>query len=701
MTAISPSNNSSSGDREGYRDGGASFFRMLFRRIKGPPRDVTDPGITHEITLIAFLAWVGLGADGLSSSAYGPDEAFRALLYSEKGDNWYLAVLLALATGFTVLIISAAYSRVIEAFPQGGGGYIVSTALLGPKAGLISGSALIVDYVLTISTSIASGAQLTFFFAPSDYRYLSLPFGLIMVLGLTLLNVRGVKESVQSLLPVFLLFLVTHAIMIVGGIALHARDVGHVFTNVGEGFHKGYTSLGLLGMAAIFARAYSMGAGTYTGIEAVSNGVAIMREPKVQTAKRTMVYMAFSLAITATGILLLYLLVFKAGKNVATPPGLDDPTPLNAVLVDALAGKFTLGGFHVGRWFVWATVFSEVALLFVAAQAGFIDGPRVMASMATDGWLPRRFAALSDRLAMQNGILIIGLAAALLLFYADGSVVVLVTMYAINVFVTFLLTNGGMLRMAFQHRKTDPLWRRKVFIHGICVVLCATILAVTVVEKFTKGAWLTLVVTASLVGLCWLIRRHYRYVIAKIAELDRVFADIPREPDAPDTPPPLDPKAPTAVLLVGGYRGLGIHSFLTVRKMFPGFYKNFIFISVAIVDSAALKGPEELEALRHRTQAELDKYVKLANDAGFPATTRMSIGSDVVDEAAALCRQLAREFPRAQVFAGKLLFEREAWYDRILHNESAFAIQRRLQFEGLTTIVLPVRVMEAPRGSRR
>ena len=163
---------------------------------------------------------------------------------------------------------------------------------------------------------------------------------------------------------------------------------------------------------------------------------------------------------------------------------------------------------------------------------------------------------------MQNGILLIGTAAGLLLFYAEGSVEILVTMYAINVFITFSLSQAGMVRYWIRHRAQHKEWFRHLIIHGTGLCLCLTILVWNCVEKFTKGAWLTMIVTASLVGLCYLIRRHYRYVIAKISELDRVFADIPREPDAPLTPPPLEPKAPTAVLLVGGYRGLGIHSFL-------------------------------------------------------------------------------------------------------------------------------------------
>src|SRR6059036_622346 len=178
----------------------SGFKRVLL----GRPRDVLDPGVFHKVSLAAFLAWVGLGADGLSSSAYGPEEAFKTL-----GPHTYLAVGLALATAFTVLVISYAYSRIIEQFPLGGGGYVVASRLLGQRAGVVSGSALIVDYVLTISISIAAAGDAIFSFLPPAWAT-GLVLGLVplkLVLEFTaiglliLLNLRGVKESVIALAP--------------------------------------------------------------------------------------------------------------------------------------------------------------------------------------------------------------------------------------------------------------------------------------------------------------------------------------------------------------------------------------------------------------------------------------------------------------------------------------------------------------------
>src|SRR5262244_3023131 len=192
----------------------------LRRFLFGPPRDIQDPNIFRHISLIAFLAWVGLGADGLSSSSYGPEEAFKAL-----GDAHYLAIGLAIATALTVFIISYAYSRIIEHFPSGGGGYVVASQLLGRDFGVISGCALIVDYVLTISVSIAAAADAFFSFLPTSWHAWKLFVEFSIIGWFLVMNLRGVKESVTTIMPIFVLFLITHAIVIFGTIAIHAGAI--------------------------------------------------------------------------------------------------------------------------------------------------------------------------------------------------------------------------------------------------------------------------------------------------------------------------------------------------------------------------------------------------------------------------------------------------------------------------------------------
>jgi amino acid transporter len=653
-----------------------SLANKVKRALLGAPRNVTDPGVFHRISLIAFLAWVGLGADGLSSSAYGPDESFRAL-----GQHTYLAVGLAFATAFTVFIISYAYSRIIEHFPFGGGGYVVASKLLGPKFGVISGSALIVDYVLTISVSIASGADQVFSFLPREYSHYKLIVVTLAIGGLTILNLRGIKESVKILMPIFLVFLGAHIILIFGGIVTHAFRAGDVVGEVQTGYSNGIATLGFFGVFAIFLRAYSMGAGTYTGIEAVSNGVQIMRDPKVPTAKRTMVYMAVSLSLTAGGIMICYLLFQVtpiAGKT------------MNAVLVEKFSQGWSFMGLSIGEIFVVVVLVSEAALLFVAAQAGFIDGPRVMSNMAGDSWLPHRFSSLSDRLTMQNGVVLIAISALLTLYFTKGQTTTLVLMYSINVFVTFSLSNLGMVRYWIQNRKKYSDWSRHIIIHFIGLVLCLSILIVSLFEKFTEGGWVTLVVTSFLVMLCLWIKKHYNLVRLHLGRLDDILKDIPHSEAT--TPRPIEPKGQTAILLVNNYGGLGIHSFLSIQRLFPHHFKNFIFVSVNVVDAGLMKGVDDVNQALSDIEKNLKQYVVLANNLGFAADYRMGVGTDVLEEVEKECLKVAKEFPRSIFFAGKLVFQQEKWYQRLLHNETANQFQRRLQFAGLNTMVLPVRV---------
>ncbi|HSZ83717.1 MAG TPA: APC family permease, partial [Polyangia bacterium] len=378
-----------------------SLPQKIRRALVGRPKDLRDSQLFHSISLIPFLAWVGLGADGLSSSAYGPEEAFKTL-----GQHTYLAVALALMAGLTVFIISAGYRGIIEAFPHGGGGYVVASKLLGRSAGVISGSALLVDYVLTITVSIAAAGDVIFSFLPPGLVGMKMPLEIFFIIGLTTLNIRGVRESAIALAPIFMVFVVSHVIVIVAGIIGHASALPATTHAVTTGFSSGVKTLGIGGMLLLFVHAYSLGGGTYTGIEAVSNGLPIMREPRVQTAKRTMLYMAVSLAFTASGLLVCYLL-----WNVSPVAG----KTLNAVLVEKMTANIP-GGTAMSI----VTLFSEGILLVVAAQAGFLDGPRVLANMAVDHWVPRRFAALSDRLTTQNGIVLMGAASLAALLYTGG-----------------------------------------------------------------------------------------------------------------------------------------------------------------------------------------------------------------------------------------------------------------------------------------
>lgn len=648
-----------------------NFIKKILHAIIGAPKQVKDPNIFHKMSLIPVLAWIGLGADGLSSSSYGPEEAYRAL-----GTHTYLAVVLGLATALTVFIISYSYSRIIEHFPHGGGGYIVATHILGEKAGVISGSALLVDYVLTITISIAACVDALFSYLPLSFHHHKVVVACFLCVLLILLNIRGVKESIVVMTPIFIVFVVTHLLMLLDGIFTHTDRFISLSNSFQTGIQQDISTIGFIGILMLFLRAYSLGGGTYTGIEAVSNGMQIMREPRVHTGKRTMAYMAGFLAFTAGVLFLCYALLDVKAVEGKT---------LNAVIADNLFADW-----RMGTTIAFITIFSEGALLLVAAQTGFVDGPRVMANMAVDSWFPHRFAALSERLTMRNGIVLMGVSAIALLIYTHGSVSALVIMYSINVFVTFSFSQLGMSLFYVRRRKEDSKWMQHLSVHLVGLALCATILVITTVEKFTEGGWMTILITSIVIGFCYLIRNHYQTVSSGIAELDKTLLSFPAS--GPPNSAPLNKKDLTAIQMVSGYSGFGVHTLLSILTTFPKIYKNIIFVSVAVIDSGSFKGAEEVAVLEQSVMRGLEKYVALARKLGFAADYRMEVGTDVVESAMNLCKIIAAEYPRSTVFTGQITFRLEKFYHKMLHNETAFAIQRRLQWDGITTVILPIRM---------
>jgi amino acid transporter len=651
----------------------------------GKPKNPLDPRVFHQISLVAFLAWVGLGADGLSSSAYGPEEAYLAL-----GEHFYLALPLAILMAVTVFVISASYSQIIELFPTGGGGYLVATKLLGTKVGLVSGSALIVDYMLTITISVASAGDQIFSFLPASIHPVKLIVEFIFIFFLIYLNLRGTKESVLFLLPIFLLFVVAHVFAISLGIMPQAENLPELGSTTYEKTIGDIQGIGLWATVFIVLHAYSLGGGTYTGIEAVSNGLQALREPRVETGKRTMLYMATSLAFTASGLLLCYLL-----NNVSAEAG----KTLNASLFTKVYGGFFTP--DVAYILVVVTLITEAAILLVAAQAGFIDGPRVLSNMAIDSWVPHRFSHLSDKLVTQYGIWFMGLASLGFLAYTGGDVRLLVVMYSINVFLTFTLSQLGMCTHWWKTRRQERYWWRKLLLNGVGLTLTATILLVTVIIKFAEGGWVTVLVTSAFIALAYVIRSHYDAVRGALKSLDETLINIPFYPDLKKPVPPKDPAGPTAVLIVRDFEGIAVHSLLNIGRLFPNHYKNIVFVSVALIDSGKFKGSSEIENLRRAKEEDLKSLVDFANCLGWYAEYRYALGIDLMAELERLCRSVAEEFPRPVFFAGKLVFQKENFLTRLLHNHTPFTIQQRLQFDALEMMVLPIRVFSPVGESAR
>jgi K+ transporter len=207
--------------------------------------------------------------------------------------------------------------------------------------------------------------------------------------------------------------------------------------------------------------------------------------------------------------------------------------------------------------------------------------------------------------------------------------------------------------------------------------------------KFRQGAWLTIVVTAALVGVCLVVKAHYRAVARQLALLDADLGNLAGMDGAGGEP---DPAKATAVLLVGKFGGLGVHSMLSIQRTYPGYFSNLVFVSVAVHDSGTFKGTAEVDAQRRAVDESAQKYVTLARSLGWNSACRTAEGLDPVQEATRLCIALSHEYPRVVFFAGKLIWKRETWAQRILHNETAYQVERRLHWKGLAMSVLPVRV---------
>lgn len=649
-----------------------SISAKLKHYVIGDPLNPFNPNILRHISLVAFLAWVGLGADGLSSSCYGPEEAFLAL-----GKHTHLALFIALAMAITVFVISLGYNQVIELFPSGGGGYKVASRLLGPYVGLVSGAALIVDYVLTISVSTAAGMDAIFSFLPLAALPYKLVAEALLILFLIALNMRGMKESIKILLPIFLGFIITHFILIVYGIAAHSKGLLDIIPDTVYETKELTSAIGLLPMLALLFHAYSLGSGTYTGLEAVSNNANRLSEPRVKTGKWTMFYMAVSLSFTAAGIILLYLL-----WSAQSIPG----QTLNAIVFHSI-----LGNSWLGKTLLFITLLLEAGLLFVAANSGFLAGPNVLANMALDNWVPNRFRHLSSRLVVQNGIILFGIFALLILLWSGGEVSWLVILYSINVFVTFSLCLLGLCVYWAKHRtKASPRWIWRLAFSAFACAVTTSILLVTLYSKFQSGGWVTVIITLAVVGLCMLINKHYVSVSKKLMQLDSQL----KQPITNKHPHPIptDPHQPTAVILVGKSPGVGMHTLLCVLRLFPRHFKNFIFLSVGIVDVESFTGGAALEEMREKVTDNLQYFVDYCSQYGIPSESYAAFGTETVEKLMALAERVEEKYPNCIFFASKLIFEHDNWVTRLLHNETPNTLQRYLHLQGKELVILPMKI---------
>jgi len=387
--------------------------------------------------------------------------------------------------------------------------------------------------------------------------------------------------------------------------------------------------------------------------------------------------MAISLSFTAGGIILLYLLWNAHPTHDQT---------LNAVVFRAI-----LGDSDTGHLILILTLAFEAGLLFVGANTGFLAGPSVLANMAVDSWMPSRFRNLSSRLVTQNGVLLFGLAALLILFWSKGKVGWLVVLYSINVFLTFSLSILGLCVYWWRQRKTETFkWRWRLSFSAFALCVTISILIITLFSKFTVGGWVTIVITSAVICLCLLVKKHYSKIARKLQNLD-ILLNVPSVANNL-TPPALASNQPTAILLINKHYGVGMHTLLSIQRMFPEHFKNFLFLSAGVVDVESFSGKNTLESMQHDVDKKLDQFVSYCHKNNLAAKAYSVYGTDPAAQLTECAEKIAQEFPNCIFFATRLIFDHDNWMIRLLHNETATTLQRRLHARGLQLIILPIRI---------
>jgi amino acid transporter len=639
--------------------------------LLGKSLDPFKPGLFKHVALVSLFAWIGLGADGLSSSCYGPEQAYLAL-----GSHTSLAIFIAAGIVLSIFIIAFGYNQVLELFPSGGGGYRVATQLLGKEVGVVSGSALLVDYVLTIAISVASGMDALYSFFPLNWQVSKLPVEILCTLLLMFLNLRGMKESIKVLLPIFMGFVLSHLALIVYGISSHHTGFVSTTHQALQETSSLSLSMGPIVLMAFILHAYSLGSGTYTGLEAVSNNVNKLAEPRVHTGKMTMFYIAASLSVVAGGITLLYLLWNASPESGKT---------LNAVVFQNILGSSSWG---VAGLIV--TLLFEAGILLVGANTGFLAGPAVVANMAQDNWLPRRFRLLSSRLVTSNGILLFGICAIAVLLLSNGKVDWLVVLYSINVFITFTLTMLGLSVHWIRYRSTTQDWLRRFLIAGIGFLVTGSILIITILTKFTDGGWVSLIITFGVILFCYVVKHHYLKV-RKILKTLQIDLAPPLKP-MNKTYPECDPSGQTAIILVDGNKAIGMHTLYWIIRHFPNYFKNYIFVTVGQVDIKSFQGVHALKLMTKEVESNLDYFVKYCHQHHLASKSYSAYGPDVLEKLMEITETLRSEYPQHIFFAGQVSFLKDSWLKRMLHNGVAYTFQRRLHSMGEQIILLPMRL---------
>ena len=483
------------------------------------------------------------------------------------------------------------------------------------------------------------------------------------------------------LMPIFVGFLVTHGGLIVCRRAGPCRPAAGPHPRDAARDGCACRPDRLVGGRGIVLLAFALGGGTYTGIEAVSNNIHMLREPRIGTGQVTMIYMAVSLAFAAGGLILLYLL-----WNVHPQYG----QTLNAVTFRQIPA------------ISWVPSQSAAGIMLLGPSASpraFSSSPPTRAFSADRRRWPiwRSTAGCRTiRPSLQppgdpERRVLMAAAAIAILVITHGRVDKLVVLYSINVFISFVLSFTGLSRHWLRRRIGEPRRPFRIFVAIFGFLLTATILVVTTINKFAEGAWMTVVITGCIIAAGLMIRRHYDACGRLLSQADALFATTTRAVPAAE-PPPLRRDKPTAIFLVGGSLGTGMHTLLATRKLFPEHFSNYVFIRVGEVDSDSFRHAGELETLRQRVDEYLAQFVNYCHRRQLAATAYGGAAADATAELTQLLDRALVEFPNSMVFASQLVFKNESFLTRLLHGQTPLIMQRRLQNRGIPMLILPMKL---------
>ncbi len=588
----------------------------------------------QEQRLSKRVALAVFGTDAVASTAFATQEILVVLVPAAGMAALDKLVPISLVVIGLLAIVTISYRQTLYAYPSGGGSYIVSRENLGTGASLTAAASLMVDYTLTVAVSIAAGvAAITS--AVSPLRPYPVELSLALLVVIIVANLRGVRESGRIFAPPTYTYIFMMTLLVGWGLFRFATGSLHALpVNQQDLAHYTGTAAVLAGASSfLLLRAFSSGAVALSGVEAISNGIQAFRPPESRNAAITLTWVATILGTLFLGIALL---------AERLRPTLSPNQTILSIMGHAVFGN--------GVLYVLLQV-STAAILTLSANTAFADFPRLSGIVATDGYMPRQLANRGDRLVLSNGILVLAAAAGVLLVIFDGNVSALVPLFAVGLFMSFTLSQAGMV--VHHRRLREPGWKRGLVINAVGTFATAIVTLVVVVSKFTEGAWIPTVVIPLLVLLFWAIKQHYRKVDAALV-----------------CPPgtPLPKIVHTVIVLVPDRIHTGVLEALAYAKSLKPEYLHALYISY---------DPEHAEHMTAQWDAyDFDVPLDIVNSP-YRALTRPVL--DFVEELDERWRHDV-----VTVIVPEIVVHH--WWEQLLHNQSALMLKSRLLFRKGTVV---------------